>query len=116
MLISCIIFVSMQGQQLLFNGLIGNSSPVRKSAPQTEATARRDEKLAYRYYYHIEIQRTRYDDVLLELEKEFDISSSIVVKCLKVRYDLLKQLLETKPPIGKLQKLFPYYVWRLKPQ
>ncbi|MGY3054368.1 hypothetical protein ACVWYG_002575 [Pedobacter sp. UYEF25] len=109
----------MQGQQLLFTSLFATQAPTVKRKPaiiQTESTDARDRCLVYRYYYHIEIQRTRYDDVLEYLEKEFFISSCVIIKRLGIQYDFLKEVVEQKPRLPKLKKLYPHLVWSPNPQ
>ncbi|RYF26603.1 MAG: hypothetical protein EOO42_01065 [Flavobacteriales bacterium] len=89
------------------------SDPSRRGVCNV-GTDRRDEALVYRYYYYIEIQRTRYDDVLLDLEKEFFITPSNIVQRLGLKHDLLKQIIEQKPKIPKFKKLYPHMVWMPK--
>lgn len=103
----------MQGQQQLFTSLFASAPTVKRkpSIIQLESTDARDKCLVYRFYYHIEIQRTRYDDVIADLEREFFISQCVIVKRLGIQYDLLKEVVEQKPRLPKLKKLYPHLVW-----
>ena len=111
-----VIFVFMQGQQALFTTLFPSSitsDPARKGVCNV-GTDRRDEALVYRYYYYIEIQRTRYDDVLVYLEREYFITEANIVLRLGLNRDLLKRLIEEKPKLPKFKKLYPDKVWMPK--
>jgi hypothetical protein len=71
----------------------------------------RDEKLAYRFYYHSEICKENYYDVLSALEKEFDIDQSVIIMRLKKNSEILDRVFNDKPVIKLLQKKYPYYSW-----
>lgn len=72
---------------------------------------RRDDVLTTRFYYYYHIRRIRYDDILLELEKEFFITPDVIVQRLRLTGPLAKQLLKTETRIEQLKKLYPWFNW-----
>lgn len=103
----------MVGQQALFTTIF--PSKIEKDASRRGVcnigTTRRDEALTYRYYYYIEIKRIRYDDVLVLLERDFYITPSNVVLRLTLLHEFLKGIIDKKPTVNKLKKMFPTYAW-----
>ncbi len=71
----------------------------------------RDEKMAYRFYYHAEICKLKYSSVLSSLSVEFDIDESVVTVRLKKIADILDRIFKEKPTVRSLRKKFPYYSW-----
>jgi hypothetical protein len=74
----------------------------------------RDRQLSYRYYYYVEIQRWRYDDVLKQLEKEFHITEHRIVTVMSENQDTLVAIMKQKPTYKELTLLYPHLVWRAK--
>ena len=72
---------------------------------------RRDEVLTTRFYFYYHIKRVRYDDILLELEKEFFITPNIVVQRLRLTGPLAKALVKNDTKINQLKKLYPWFNW-----
>ncbi|WP_157960876.1 hypothetical protein [Nubsella zeaxanthinifaciens] len=107
------IFVSMRGQYSLYTSLFPSSV---KANPNNKGRRNvlmysRDEKLCYRYYFHAEIKRTRYDDCLLALENEFDLTAGVVMQRLEQNTALLKDIISRKPTVKELAAKFPYFVF-----
>lgn len=74
----------------------------------------RGEALAARFYYHSHIKRLRYDDCLLNLEKEFFITNLYISQRLTARTELIKKLVDKKANKRGLKKQYPHYDWNLK--
>jgi len=72
---------------------------------------RRDDALAARFYYHFHIRRLRYDDCLLEIEKEFFITTLYIAQRLTDRADYMKKLVKMDAKVTDLKRLFPFYAW-----
>jgi len=72
---------------------------------------RRDDALAARFYFYHHYIRKRYDDILLELEKEFFITPHVIIQRLNQRVDYLKELSRKKTKVSSLKKMFPFFVW-----
>jgi hypothetical protein len=67
---------------------------------------RRDELLIIRYYYHTEIKRLRFDDVLKTLsEDEFFIEKSTILNRLGKHSRKLEDMYTGKPSLAKLKEL-----------
>lgn len=73
--------------------------------------SRRDEVLTARFYYYYHLKRMRYDDILLELEKEFFITPNVVVQRLSLTGDLAKQLVRDEATTTELKRQYPLFVW-----
>jgi hypothetical protein len=105
-----------RGQQTLFANLF----ETQKSAEEQKQRTRnfylpeRNKCLVYRYYFHAEIKRSRYDDCLADLEKEFFITESRLVVVLTECSDLIRQVISERPGVKELQVLYPHFAW--KPQ
>jgi hypothetical protein len=64
----------------------------------------RNEKLILRYYYWTEIQRRRFDDVLMILSlEEIFLTPKQIMFIIRTNGDKLKKLRTQKPDIKKLQ-------------
>jgi hypothetical protein len=51
---------------------------------------RRDDALAARFYFYHHIIRKRYDDILLELEKEFFLTPNVIIQRLAQRTEYMR--------------------------
>lgn len=71
----------------------------------------RDVAICYRFYYHYQILRKRFDDIPLDLEKEFFISSSTIVKRLTENNSLLKDINQNAPTRAQLRQRYPHLNW-----
>jgi len=72
----------------------------------------RDEKMAYRFYYHAEICNLNYSIVLSTLSREFDLDESVITNRLKKIEHILGKVFKEKPSIRSLRKKYPYYSWQ----
>ena len=72
---------------------------------------RRDDALATRFYFYHHIKRLRYDDILLKLEREFFITTNVIIQRLNERTEFMKQLSKDTPKRDCLKKMFPFFVW-----
>jgi len=71
----------------------------------------RDVAMAYRFYYHYNIIRRRFDDIPDILEREFFISSTTVVKKLTEYNHLLKDIKANTPSRDELKQRYPHFNW-----
>ena len=74
-------------------------------------TEDRDICLCYRYYYYYQLKRIRMDDAIVNLEREFFISSTTIMARLVEYADLLKDIVGNNPTRAKLRKKYPHFVW-----
>jgi hypothetical protein len=72
---------------------------------------RRDDALAARFYFYHHIIRKRYDDILLELEKEFFLTPNVIIQRLNLRTEYMKELSRKEVKVNYLRRIFPFYVW-----
>jgi hypothetical protein len=86
------------------------SKPEQKGHRNVHLT-RRDEVLTVRFYYYYHLKRMRYDDILLELEKEFFITPDVVVQRLRETGELAKKLVREEFNITQLKKDYPLFMW-----
>lgn len=101
-----------RGKQTLYNNLVTTS--IRPSEVphkrNTEIESRRD-AMAHRYYFHATINRLRYDDCLLSLQKEFFLQPDTIVKELHTRVELITNLAKNSVTTAELRKLYPWFNW-----
>lgn len=112
------IFALMRGQKSLFGDLFTGSEIVQQveqqqQRPRNYHQPERNKALVYRYYYHAEINRKRYDDCLAELEREFYLTTPRLIVLLTECNNLLRDIITTKPTVKDMESLFPHFNWRL---
>jgi hypothetical protein len=102
-----------RGQNSLFTSLFPSSiqSDSNNQGKRNVLIEKRDEALICRYYYHAEIKRTRYDDCLSSLEKEFFITAGVITQRITLNLDTLKKIVEQKASAYQLKKQFPHFDW-----
>ncbi|MBU1373841.1 MAG: hypothetical protein KJ712_06405 [Bacteroidetes bacterium] len=102
-----------RGQNSLFTSLFPSSIPVNpdNKGKRNSLIDKRDEALIFRYYYHAEIKRTRYDDCLTNLEKEFFITAGVITQRITLNVDTLKKIVAQKASAYQLKKKFPHFDW-----
>jgi hypothetical protein len=102
----------MRGKNALYNDLIPTSiKEVGQKSQRNTFLEERDDALAYRYYFHAHLCRSRYDDSLVALSREFFLSHNVIIQRLSGRTELIKSLIAADFQPGELRKLFPYFVW-----
>lgn len=101
-------FCNMRGKQVLYDNIFPTSL---ESAAKPDLKERRDDKLAARFYFYAHICRYRYEKCLTNLEHEFDISHTQIIKRLSLRTDYIKDLVNQGTTTKELSRLFPYYNW-----
>lgn len=106
-----------KGKQLLYNTLVENSLTTtgEKHQRNTGIEDRRD-VMAHRYYFYANINRLRYDDCLLNLQKEFFLQPDTIVVELKLRLDLINQLIYDQITTAELRKKYNWFNWMSKLQ
>ncbi|SMO48244.1 hypothetical protein [Solitalea koreensis] len=72
---------------------------------------KRDECMAYRFYYHYHLQRCRFDDAIANMEHEFWLSGSTITNYLTRNNARLKEIIAQKPGTSDLKKLYPSFSW-----
>jgi HD superfamily phosphohydrolase len=102
----------MRGKQKLYTKLVTTS--IKQNGEQGKRNAdiedRRD-AMAHRYYFHAIISRKRYDDCLLNLNKEFWIQPNTIITELQKRSDLINKLNRNKVTTAELRKKYPFFNW-----
>jgi hypothetical protein len=106
-----------RGKKILYNELVENSITTtgEKSKRNNGIDDRRD-AMAHRYYFYANINRLRYDDCLLNLQKEFYLQPDTIVSELKLRLDLINQLITDKITTAELRKKYSWFNWMSKLQ
>lgn len=99
----------LRGSQTITSIFQETPSPAKKMAGAF--TMDRDVALAYRFYYHYNIARKRFDDAIAQLAGEFYISQTTVVKRLTENDLLLKDISQNAPTSKQLAKRYPHWVW-----
>lgn len=73
--------------------------------------ARRDEKLAIRFFYYSNIKKYSYETTINALVEEFDICERVVIERLKANQTILDDIFKEKPPVSKLKRKIPFFTW-----
>lgn len=106
----------MRGEKTLFGDLFSHTEPVetveKKQRPRNYYQPERNTALVYRYYFHAELNRKRYDDCLLELEKEFYLTTPRLIVILNECHTMLRTVIGEKPSVKELEQKFPHLNWR----
>ena len=106
----------MRGKETLF-GIFEEADKQPKPEgyrPRNHYKPDRDKCLAYRYYYYGQIHRMRYDDILRKLELEFFLTEHRLVTVLSDNKLILEGVVNEKPTVKQLAKLYPHWVWTAK--
>lgn len=108
-----LIFATMKG----YNTLVVKLSlehpvqGIKRKGRSDELIDFRNAQLIARYYYHLEILRERYDDILKHLQREFCISQDRIISILQQCFPDLNQLYSQRPGTKELQKIYPWFNW-----
>lgn len=105
----------MKGEQVLYKNTVESSLPKGKHNKKGPYQKERLDMMASRFYYHTSICRMRYDDCLVQLEKEFCVSHRTIVRLLEERLATINIMVEEKTTTGTLKKRYPWYDWSGKP-
>jgi len=105
----------MRGQKTLFADLFETSlTPKEKQRPRNYFLPERNEALVYRYYFHAEVNRLRYDDCLVNLEREFYLTTPRLIVVLSCNSDLLSEIIKKRPSTRELETKFPHFSWKAR--
>lgn len=100
----------MRGRQKLYENLI-QPRPEQSGNGKRLYMARRDEALAYRYYFYTVLIGYSYEKTLGILELEFYLSERAVIARLLHYQDFLKALISEQPKVAHIRQKYPYYSW-----
>ena len=90
----------------MFDSMLPAGEKLVKKGRSAKLIHRRDELLMVRYFYHTEVKRLRFDDVLRVMsEDEFFIESATIVNRLTCLSDKIKERFTNKPSLSKLKEL-----------
>jgi len=103
----------LRGQQTLFTNIFPSSVKRDSDRKGTRNVfiEDRDIAIAHRYYYYIHIRRQRYDDTLVDLEKEFFITADVIGQRLTPYTDFLKELIHKNTKLSALKRKYPHWTW-----
>ncbi|MGV3588108.1 MAG: hypothetical protein ACO1OF_13970 [Adhaeribacter sp.] len=103
----------MRGIQTLHTNLLPSAVIIgsNRKGQRNVHQKRRDDALAYRYYYHAQLLRKRYDDCLVSLEVEFHLTPAVIIQRLNTREPMLKELVSQKVTKEALKRKLPHYTW-----
>lgn len=107
----------MRGERTLFGDLFAQTETIetvekKQQRPRNYFQPERNTALVYRYYFHAELNRKRYDDCLIELEKEFYLTTPRIIVILTECNNMLKSVITQKPSIKELEQMLPHFNWR----
>lgn len=105
----------MKGENVLYKNTVQSSLPQGGHTKKGPYQDDRLDMLACRFYYHTSICRLRYDDCLVQLEKEFCVSHRTITRLLKERLATINIMVEEQTKTGDLKKRYPWYDWSGKP-
>jgi len=107
----------MIGERNLYRTKVSSSIPEQEGQERKAFAYKEDklDKLASRFYYHAHLCRLRYDDCLVELSREFDLTSHTLVRKIQQRSAFLDRLTAAKTTALQLKKRYPYFDWSRKP-
>ncbi|WP_145859065.1 hypothetical protein [Pedobacter suwonensis] len=71
----------------------------------------RDTCMSYRFYYYYHLERKRFDDAILDMEKEFFISGRTIADRLTENNELLKDIALNAPSRKQLKQRYPHFNW-----
>jgi len=74
-------------------------------------TLDRDACMAYRFYFYYHILRKRFDDAIADMEKEFFIAGTTIIRQLTENDSLLKDIKQNAPSRKQLSKRYPHFNW-----
>ncbi|MDW8420129.1 MAG: hypothetical protein RML37_12030 [Chitinophagales bacterium] len=107
----------MRGQRALFDGMFSTGAAKTASQrPRNVLMPERNKLLLYRFYFHAQVNRLRYDDCLAQLEREFFIMSVRIVAILIKNDAQLRQIIEARPERAELEKMYPHINWKYNPR
>jgi hypothetical protein len=102
----------MRGKNALYHDIIPSSiAELGQKSQRNTFLEERDDALAYRYYFHANLCRCRYDDSLLHLSREFFLSHNVIIQRLSGRTALLKSLVAANVQPAELRRLYPHFNW-----
>jgi hypothetical protein len=100
----------MLGQKTLFDRYLNKPTGGGKGR-SAELIDDRNSVLIARFYYHMEIKRLRYDDIIHQLQREFFLSEQRIVDVLTGNQNILDNYMDDKPATKELKHLFSWFVW-----
>lgn len=111
----------MRGERSLFNEMFGAEADEQakntKQRPRNVLMPERNTLLLYRFYFCINIHRMRYDDTLLQLEREFFIVQARIVAVMVQNEVQLHNIVKHEKPDSKtLARLYPHINWNYSPR
>lgn len=83
----------------------------KRKGRSEELLARRDEKLATRFYFYAHLKGLNYETTISSLVEEFDVCERVVIDRLKANQEILDELFAEKPNTTKLRRKIPHFVW-----
>ena len=106
-----------KGEHVLYTSVVSSSLPKEKGEFQKQNMylEQRHDTMACRYYYHASLCRLRYDDCLLQLSREFNLSTGTIVGYLKLRLYAINTMVEQEVTAQELRSRYPWFDWSCKP-
>lgn len=71
----------------------------------------RDACMAYRFYFYYQLKRYRLDDAIVDMEKEFFIAGTTIIRLLTENDSLLKDIKANSPTSKQLARRYPHFNW-----
>jgi len=104
----------MRGQQSLFSSKFITESKQERTQqrPRNYYQPERNRALVARYYFHVEINRYRYDDCIKLLEGEFYLTEPRIIHVLSKNSERINDLIREEPTHKDLAERHPHFNWR----
>jgi len=84
--------------------------PGRKGRSE-QLLEQRNEKLFYRYYYYSRLLHYGYEQMLKQLQKEFDLTERSLNLYLSIHAERLKEVNAEKKTVKQLKQMWPHFNW-----
>jgi len=103
-----------QFQSLLFDEMTvtaPDGEREKRFGRDQQLAEKRNELLAYRYYYYVKIIRKNYPDTLAALQAEFFLSEYQISRVIGDSSVVLARLKQLQPTVRQLAHQYPHLVW-----
>ncbi|WP_145857338.1 hypothetical protein [Pedobacter suwonensis] len=67
--------------------------------------------MSYRFYYYYHLERARFDDAIMLMERELFISGRKIADRLTENNELLKDITLNAPSHKQLKQRYPHFNW-----
>lgn len=84
----------------------------RVKGRSAELLAKRNKRIATRYYYYARFTKYDWQEILAELEEDFELSAATLADLIADECDVeIKELMRSKPELWVLKSRYPRMIW-----